>query len=58
LRRLGPSCVAWGQASGCDLAKFKEANDKHISDAEEQLKALQSECFTMTQLIADAAVQS
>jgi hypothetical protein len=43
-----------GELSADDLAKFKEANDKHISDAEEQLKALQSECFTMEQLMADA----
>ena len=43
-----------GELSADDLEKFKAANDKSISDIEEQLKALQSECFTMEQLIADA----
>jgi site-specific DNA recombinase len=43
-----------GELSAADLEKFKEANDKSISDIEEQLKALQSECFTMEQLLADA----
>jgi len=40
--------------SGDDLERFKEANNKNISDIEAQLKALQSECVTMAQLIADA----
>lgn len=43
-----------GDLSGDDLELFKAANDKSISDIEEQLKALQSESFTMEQLMADA----
>ncbi|MCU1297357.1 MAG: hypothetical protein JWO91_1635 [Acidobacteriaceae bacterium] len=43
-----------GQLSANDLEKFKEANNKSISDIEEQLKGLQSECFTMSQLMDDA----
>ncbi len=46
--------VIRGALSGDGLAKFKEANDRHISDVEAQLKTLQSECVTMEQLIADA----
>jgi hypothetical protein len=43
-----------GDLSADDFEKFKGANNKTISDIEEQLKALQSECFTMAQLMADA----
>lgn len=43
-----------GELSGDDLEKFKEANNKLILDVEDQLKTLESECFTMEQLIADA----
>jgi DNA invertase Pin-like site-specific DNA recombinase len=43
-----------GELSADDLEKFKAANNKSISDIEEQLKELQSECFTMAQLMADA----
>jgi site-specific DNA recombinase len=43
-----------GELSAADLQKFKEANDRSISDISEQLKTLQSECFTMEQLLADA----
>ena len=43
-----------GELSADDLEKFKAANDKSISDIEEQLKALQSESFTMSQLMDDA----
>jgi site-specific DNA recombinase len=47
------ACIK-GDLSGDDLEKFKAANNKNISDIEVQLKALQSECFTMAQLMADA----
>ncbi|MGB8014142.1 MAG: hypothetical protein WCF68_21195 [Terriglobales bacterium] len=47
------ACIK-GSLSGDDLEKFKEANNKNILDIEAQLKALQSESFTMTRLIADA----
>ncbi len=43
-----------GELSGDDLEMFKAGNDKSSSDIEEQLKALQSESFTMEQLMADA----
>lgn len=43
-----------GELSAADLEKFKESNNKSISDIEEQLRTLQSECFTMEQLLADA----
>jgi site-specific DNA recombinase len=43
-----------GELSADDLEKFKAANDKSISDIQDQLKTLQSECFTMEQLLADA----
>jgi site-specific DNA recombinase len=43
-----------GELSADDLEKFKAANDKSMSDVGDQLKALQSESFTMEQLIADA----
>jgi hypothetical protein len=43
-----------GKLSAGNLEKFKEANDKSISDIEGQLNALQSECFTMEQLMVDA----
>jgi site-specific DNA recombinase len=47
------ACIR-GDLSGDDLEKFKAANSKNISDLEVQLKALQAECFTMAQLMADA----
>src|SRR5208282_6094907 len=43
-----------GDLSAADLEMFKASNDKSISDMEDQIKALQSESFTMEQLIADA----
>lgn len=43
-----------GELSKDDLEKFKAANGKSNADMEDQLKALQSEYFTMEQLIADA----
>ena len=43
-----------GDLSTDDFEKFKAANSKTNSDIEEQLKALQSECFTMAQLMVDA----
>jgi site-specific DNA recombinase len=43
-----------GELSADDLEKFKEANERSISDIEVQLKTLQSECFTMSQLMDDA----
>ncbi|MBZ5719628.1 MAG: recombinase family protein [Acidobacteriia bacterium] len=43
-----------GELSADDLDQFKAANDKSIADLEEQLRTLQSECFTMEQLLADA----
>jgi DNA invertase Pin-like site-specific DNA recombinase len=47
------ACIK-GDLSRDDLEKFKTANNKNISDIEAQLRALQSECFTMAQLMADA----
>jgi site-specific DNA recombinase len=47
------ACIK-GNLSGDDLEKFKAANNKNISDIGAQLKALQSERFTMAQLMADA----
>ena len=44
-----------GELSADDLEKFKEANDRSMTDIEVQLKALQSECFTMAQLMDDAS---
>jgi site-specific DNA recombinase len=43
-----------GDLSGDDLEKFKEANDKSISDIEAQLNSLKAEQFTIEQLMADA----
>ena len=51
----GWPCVGYRLHTESDLVHCQTgANDRSISDIEEQLKALQSECFTMEQLIADA----
>jgi hypothetical protein len=47
------ACIK-GDLSGDDLEKFKAANNKNISDIEVQIRALQSENFTMAQLMTDA----
>jgi hypothetical protein len=46
-----------GELSVDDLAQFKESNDKSIAEIDDQLKALKSESFTMTQLNADSCTE-